>query len=474
MSRRVVIIGSGMAGLTAAIRAARAGCDVTVLEARETAGGLASSIESEGLLFDGGPYILLDRPGLAWAFEQLNLKLEDHIECNRISDVYQLQTNSGADVRVFDSLDETAEQMERQWRGSGTRYRKFITRMQAAYARLQSLQWMSRPSLSAIIKSGAWREIPFMFRSLRSVLRSAKLPDEVTEALGIWTHVAGQTMADAPSPLAMVPSVIHTVGAYYPTGGIGAIPAALFQTANDLNVTFQFDTKVTQINCEGGRVRGVATECGGFHSADAVISNVGVGTYLQLLDEHGRNLIPSRHFRRFARLPLQSPGVCIYMAVKGKTPPPYLRFRLQDQPDGCRLLITPSVVDASVSRDGWSPARLMAPMHHDRAEAGGEAGQRAFLDRVLAESWWRELFEEVRIVKTRIPMEWGSTFRLFRNSMNPVMTGEFMRAGRLAHRCPWVKRLYLTGSATHPGQWVSFCAVSGVLAANELLNDWGS
>jgi phytoene dehydrogenase-like protein len=41
-----------------------------------------------------------------------------------------------------------------------------------------------------------------------------------------------------------------------------------------------------------------------------------------------------------------------------------------------------------------------------------------------------------------------------------------MRRGRLAHRSPHAARLYLAGSATHPGQWVSFCAISGVLAAD--------
>lgn len=55
--------------------------------------------------------------------------------------------------------------------------------------------------------------------------------------------------------------------------------------------------------------------------------------------------------------------------------------------------------------------------------------------------------------------------------MNPVMTAQFMREGRLAHRSPHCRGLYLAGSATHPGQWVSFCAVSGILAAKLLLED---
>jgi phytoene dehydrogenase-like protein len=55
--------------------------------------------------------------------------------------------------------------------------------------------------------------------------------------------------------------------------------------------------------------------------------------------------------------------------------------------------------------------------------------------------------------------------------MNPVMTAKLMRRGRVAHRSPWIRNLYLAGSSTHPGQWVSFCAISGVLAADRLHED---
>jgi len=471
MPRDVVIIGAGMGGLTAAIRLAHRGCRVIVLEARDRPGGLATNVVFDGFPFDAGPYVLLDRPGLEWAFRQLEMELADQIQLNRIPDVYEIDAEHGPSVSVFDSLDRTANEIDRRWPGSGDRYRTFIERMQSTYARLQPFQWVSRPSICKLLKTGAWRDIPFLLRSLSSVLASAQLPDPVMEALGIWTHVAGQTMAAAPSSLAMVPAVIHNMGAYYPSGGIGTIPDALFETAKELGVTFHFETRVNHIRCHAGAATGVEIEGGEFHPADAVISNTGLGTYLKLLTDDAASAIPVKTRNAFGRLPLQSPGVCVYLAVKGPVNPPYLKFRLRDEPDGCRLLVTPSILQPNLAQDGWFPARLIAPMQHRRAESGGETAQRAFLKNVLEEDWWRQQFDNFRILATRIPLEWGSTFHLFCNSMNPVMTAQFMRAGRLAHRSPWIRSLYLTGSATHPGQWVSFCAVSGVLTANQLLQD---
>jgi phytoene dehydrogenase-like protein len=45
MTSRVVVIGAGMGGLTAAIRLRKAGFDVVVMEARSEPGGLASGVQ---------------------------------------------------------------------------------------------------------------------------------------------------------------------------------------------------------------------------------------------------------------------------------------------------------------------------------------------------------------------------------------------------------------------------------------------
>jgi len=168
------------------------------------------------------------------------------------------------------------------------------------------------------------------------------------------------------------------------------------------------------------------------------------------------------------RLPIQSPGVCAYVAARRWPGGAYLRFRL-DARDGCRLLVHGGAVASPT--DGWWPVRLIAPLDHARAEALGRAGQHEVLERLLAEGWWRDGLAEVRVVSRRVPAEWGEEYHLHRDSMNPVMTARLTRSGRLAHRSPYVRRLYLAGSSTHPGQWVSFCAISGVLAADLVLED---
>ncbi len=467
MTRSVVIIGAGMGGLTAAVRLARKGLSVCVIEARTEAGGLASGFEKDGLRFDAGPYVLLDRPGLEWAFRALGLELSDHISLRRIDDVYEVSTSEGVTVSFHADLKKTAAGFDAQWPGSGQLYEDFVAATGKTHKLLSPLLHVSRPGPSNLLADRRYTRIPFLLQSLGSILSRTNLPVPVVEAIAIWTQIAGQRMDKAPSPLAFVPSLIHSVGAFYPVDGIATIPRALEAVAKEAGVEFQYGKRVRRIVCERGSVSGVETTEGEFVDADAVVSNYsGIGTYIQMLKE-----TPARARQHLNQLPLQSPGACAYLAIRGDARQPYLRFKTFGTRQLCRLLIMPVVVAPELKKNGWFPARLISPMRHEEAERLGVEGQRDYLNQLIEESWWREGIDDYRVVDTRVPAQWGTQYNLYRDSMNPVMTAGFMRAGRLAHRSPHVQGLYLAGSSTHPGQWVSFCAISGILAADDLLED---
>lgn len=453
---RDIVVGAGVGGLCAAIALRAKGRHVLVVEARKSAGGLAGGFTVEGKTHDGGPYVLLDRPGLEWAFAKLGIDLLDHAEPIALEEVYTTHHPQGPSLTVYRDLDRTADGLEREFRGAGDRYRAFIRNMSAIYENLAPLQRGPHPGAQGLLRRGLFREAAFLLQGLRTHLRGSGLPEPVQDMLGIWTHIAGQPLGEAPAPLAFVPAIVHGHGAFTIRGGLRRVPEALYKVAVDRGVDFRFGAPVTRIVRTGRRVLGVEAAGERFSAARVFCNAPGVGAYAALLDPPD-----ARIAAEVKALPLQSPGVAAYIHANVDASVPFLQFWL---PAGepCRLLLHPGAVDPE--RAGT--LRLISPTAHAWAESVGPVGQRAFLDRILAEAPWRVGVTDARVVASKIPAEWGRAFFLWRDSINPTMTASYMRHGRIAHVSPVADNLFLCGSATHPGQWVSFCAISGVLAAD--------
>src|SRR5262249_45055715 len=155
---KAIVIGAGVGGLSTAIHLARRGLDVTVMEARAEPGGLASGFTVEGLSFDYGPYILLDRPGLEWSFQQFGEDLSRHLELRRIDEIYRVTDAGGAQVNFYSDAERTASEFEQHWPGSAKRYAGFVQRTNRVYKRLSGLLHVAHPTVIDLLRSGAWTQ----------------------------------------------------------------------------------------------------------------------------------------------------------------------------------------------------------------------------------------------------------------------------------------------------------------------------
>ena len=363
-------------------------------------------------------------------------------------------------MAVYTDLDRTAEELKQAEPGSGDRYRAFVAKAGAALDRLAPLLTEAH-SAGRFVTSGAWRAAPWTLASLRQLLRLNRLDGPAAAATSIWTLIAGGDPARAPGPMALVPALIHRDGAVRPAGGVHQIVGLLEAALVNAGVEVIRNAPVEAIVTAGKRARGVRLVTGRELPAEVVISDIGgAAALLDLVD-----LAPPAGLRFRLRGGLQSPGISAYLRLRGPRSSE-IRFLVDGDPPRARAVIHPADTDA----EGWAAGRLIAPLGTVEAARLGPVGQRALLEAYLGERWWRDTGGsgeiEVEVAATRLVADWGTTFRLRDDAMNLVMTRRQMLLGRLPHRINHVAGLYLTGSWTHPGQWISFCSVSGVLAAD--------
>ena len=150
-----IVIGSGVGGLTSALRLLANVWQVTVLERAERPGGKVRTVSQEaGRRIDAGPTVFTMR----WVFEQLftelGERLEDHIKLERASILARHAWMDGSRLDLYADLDKSAEAIaEFAGHQEANGYRKFCAETAEMFAMLKEpFLCAPEPSLGNLIR----------------------------------------------------------------------------------------------------------------------------------------------------------------------------------------------------------------------------------------------------------------------------------------------------------------------------------
>jgi phytoene desaturase len=99
-TNHVVIVGAGLAGLSAALRLAGAGRKVTVVERESVPGGRNGLLNKDGYAFDTGPSVLTMPDLIADAFACVGEDLKDWLDLIPVSPLYRGFFHDGSQLDV--------------------------------------------------------------------------------------------------------------------------------------------------------------------------------------------------------------------------------------------------------------------------------------------------------------------------------------------------------------------------------------
>lgn len=271
---RVVIVGAGLAGLSAALHLAGAGRQVTVLERAHEPGGSAGSLDLGGYRMDTGPTVLTMPELVDEALRAVGDSLAERLDLIPLHPAYRARFADGSQLDVH--TDGAAmEQEVRRFAGpreaDGYRkLRRWLTELHRVEmdrfidANFDSPLQLATPQLAQLAAMGGFGKLgPAVGRFLRD--------ERLRRVFSFQALYAGLDPRRALALYAVISFMDTVGGVWFPRGGMHALPRALASAAADAGVELRFGTDVTDVVRSGHRVTGVRTEHGEQFPADAVV-----------------------------------------------------------------------------------------------------------------------------------------------------------------------------------------------------------
>ena len=392
----VVVVGGGMAGLTATCYLARAGVDVTLFEKAPNLGGRAASRDFEGFSFNRGIHALYTGGATSRVLQEMGITYGH----GSPKETFMLQ---GGELYPFPA---TPSQLVRKgWLDAGDKLG--LARL---FARIASL----KPHTVAKVSVEEWLEHNVRRPRLSLFMAAFARTFVYTSALDL---VSTEVFVDK-----LRRTLRHPV--HYIDGGWQTLMDALRATAERAGARIVSGTGVEAVEHNNGRVRGVRLRDGSLVSASTVIIAIRPQDASKLVDE-GAN--PSMHRIVDGLVPAKL--ACLDVALSRLPSPRYPVVQDLDSP----RFVTAQSLYSRVAPEGG--ALIYTFKQLDPVNLGDQRENERDLEGLLdaAQPGWRE----VLIKRQYLP-------RIEAVGALPTATGGGF-AGRPGPRVPDIAGLYLAG-----------------------------
>lgn len=271
---KVIVIGAGFAGISAASFLAQKGYEVTVLEKNATPGGRARKFEAEGFMFDMGPSWYWMPDIFDRYFEQFGKKVSDYYQLNRLDPSYCIYFGQDDVMNIPANMQELEALFEHYEPGSTANLRKFMK--EAAYKYEVGIkEFVFKPSRS-VMEFADWRVLSSLFRlqmfqSMSKHVRSLFKNEKLVKLLEFPVLFLGATPENTPAMYSLMNYADLGLGTWYPEGGMHKIIEGMVAVAEELGVQFLYNQEVKQVYVPNGHATKVMTATDQF-SADVVVA----------------------------------------------------------------------------------------------------------------------------------------------------------------------------------------------------------
>ncbi len=316
MKNKIIIIGSGFGGLSAAIHLAAKGYEVTIFEKNSKLGGKAGEIVEQGFRFDTGPTLLTMPFVLENLFNVGNFNINDFISIKSKDIVTKYFFNDGTNFYQYFNRDRLLLEFEKVCPNSSAEFIKFINYSKKIYDLTAEL-FLFQPfleiknilqlkSLKTLFKIN--RIDPF--RTVHNANNAFFKDKKFVQLFDRFATYNGSNPFKAPATLNIIPFVEFEFGGYFVEGGIYRIINALEKIAQKLEVKIYKSSNVEKILVKNQKVEGILID-GEKFDAQIIISNSDLfNTYKLLIGD-----VKNSEANKYIKQELSTSAIIFYWGV---------------------------------------------------------------------------------------------------------------------------------------------------------------
>lgn len=492
--KKVVVIGGGLGGMSAALSLAADGFSVEVVEKNDKAGGKLNVLVKDGFSFDLGPSILTMPHIFEALFERTGKKLRDYV---RIVEVMPHWRNFFEDGTVLDLTPDMRLMEKELAKLPGNEQDGFYRFLEYSRRQLEVTEEgyfrkgcdTLRELLKATGMVRSFLEVDFI-RSMDSGVAHFVKNDKLRNILDYFIKYVGSSPYDSPGTMNLLAYVQFGYGLWYVEGGMYNLARGLERYGRELGVTFSFNSEVTRILTEGDRVTGVELKDGGRRMADIVVSNMEViPVYRDVLRESAQFL------KKYEKFEPACSGLVLHLGVDTIYPQlahhnffysmdsrkhfdsVFHRKLLSEDPT--IYLVAPVKSDSTIAPQGCEIIKILPHIPHLRDENPFTAEDYAALrERVLVKlerMGLKDLRKHTVVEDMWTPEDIRRRYYSNKGAIYGVVCD---RRKNLAFKAPKrsekYRNLYFTGGSVNPGGGMPMVTLCGQNVRNAVQEDMKS